>query len=210
MESADEQRPVEWLEIIQIVVLSIGALLVAWCGHQASQWGSIQSIAISDAIRQTVGAARQAGLAGQERLVDLIAFEMWLDATAAGDELRATFHRERFREEFKPAFETWLASRPMENPTAADSPFDMAQYALARAQRAFDMDAQSEELMQQAIKASDISGQYVRLTIFYATAMFFAGLTKVFKRREIQYAILAIAGIFVLAGLSLMVTLPVV
>jgi hypothetical protein len=209
MDVVGERRQVDWLEIIQIILLSIGALLVAWCGNQASQWGSIQSVATSDAIRQTVAAARQAALAGQERLVDLITFEKWLDATAAGDESLAAFHRERFRAEFKPAFEAWLALKPLDNPAAEETPFGMAQYDLARRQRASDMDAQSEGFMQQALEASDISGQYVRLTLFYATAMFFAGLTKVFKRREFQYVILAIAGLLILVGLLLMVKLPV-
>jgi hypothetical protein len=211
MDNVDEQRRrVDWLELIQIVLLSIGALLIAWCGNQASQWGSIQSVATSDAIRQTVAAARQAALAGQDRLVDLISFEKWLDATATGNESLAIFHRERFRAEFKPVFEAWLASEPLNNSAAAETPFAMAEYAPMRAQRAFEMDAKSEGLMQQALEASDISGRYVRLTLFYATAMFFAGLTKVFKRRNFQYVMLTISGLFMLVGLSQMARLPVI
>jgi hypothetical protein len=39
-----------------------------------------------------------------------------IDARAQGERSLAAFYRRRFRDEFRPAFNRWIATRPFENP----------------------------------------------------------------------------------------------
>lgn len=63
-------------------------------------------------------------------------FASWLEATSTGNQALADFYAARFRPEFAPAFEAWSASRPIENPEAAASPFDLPEYKVAALERA--------------------------------------------------------------------------
>ncbi len=46
-----------------------------------------------------------------------------MDAQIDGDEKLARFYTERFDEELKPAYEKWIALKPLENPAAPPHPF---------------------------------------------------------------------------------------
>jgi hypothetical protein len=43
----------------------------------------------------------------------------------------AEFLEERFRDEFRPVFEAWLALNPSENPDAPPTPFTMSEHVIA-------------------------------------------------------------------------------
>jgi hypothetical protein len=45
-------------------------------------------------------------------------FTQWVDAYARNETQLADFYRQRFRPEFKPAVEAWIATRPLQNPQA--------------------------------------------------------------------------------------------
>ena len=53
------------------------------------------------------------------------------------------FYRKRFRPEFRPAFEAWVATRPRTNRDAPLSPFAMPQYKLAATAKADRLEAQA-------------------------------------------------------------------
>ena len=54
------------------------------------------------------------------------------------------FYFKRFRAEFRPAVNAWLATRPLRNPKAPLTPFAMPQYKLAAAAEAQRLDAAAE------------------------------------------------------------------
>lgn len=69
---------------------------------------------------------------GQDTLVDVVVFANWLEAVSIENQPLADFYRSRFREEFKPAFEAWVALDPLNNPETPSSPFAMTEYTPAR------------------------------------------------------------------------------
>src|SRR4029453_4376047 len=79
--------------------------------------------------------------AGQLTQIDIATFTQWVDAYVAGNTELADFYRQRFRKEFQPAFEAWLATTPRPNPSAPASPFEMPQYRVAEADEAKRLDA---------------------------------------------------------------------
>ena len=59
-EEVPEKRPPGHLrETVVLVVLSITAVLTAWCGFESSQWSGEMSIAFSEASSARIEAARQ-------------------------------------------------------------------------------------------------------------------------------------------------------
>ena len=46
--------------------------------------------------------------------------------------IEAKFLRERFREEFRPAFEAWIAKANTTNPIPPGTPFELPEYTLAK------------------------------------------------------------------------------
>lgn len=63
-------------------------------------------------------------LVGQDRLFDVSLFNEWLDATYNDETGLAGAYEKRFRPEFRPAFEAWLATDPFDNPNAPPGPLD--------------------------------------------------------------------------------------
>ncbi|MCB0042404.1 MAG: hypothetical protein KDE23_22110, partial [Caldilinea sp.] len=116
------------IEIYTSIVLAITSLLTAWCAYQASAWSSNQATAAQAAGRLRTEATVASTRAGQMSIVDVMTFTNWLNATSAQDTELADFYRARFTNAFLPAFEAWLATKPLENPDAPKSPFAMEEY----------------------------------------------------------------------------------
>ena len=76
--------------------------------------------------------------------VDVATFIAWADADQRGEKELANFYMDRFRAEFKPAFEAWLATRPQENPSAPPTPFAMKEYQVTSRQESVKLDAAAE------------------------------------------------------------------
>ena len=85
----------------------------------------------SGSIAARVESTRAENLANRQGQIDVALFTQWVDAYARDETELADFYRRRFREEFKPAFNAWVATKPRTNPSAPLSPFAMPQYKLA-------------------------------------------------------------------------------
>src|SRR5262245_9854303 len=98
-------------------LLSLAGVATSWSSYQAALWGGIQATHYSQASAKRVEATREFTAAGQVEAIDVSLFTNWVSAYAAGNEPLQSFHRARFRNEFKPPFEEWLSSGPMKNPS---------------------------------------------------------------------------------------------
>lgn len=196
------------LEIIISIVLSCASLLTAWNGFQASQWSLVQGRNNNQAIGLRVKATQATAIGTQLQQVDLSTFIAWLQATSAKDQALADFYRTRFRAEFKPAFEEWLASEPLSNANAAPSPFALPSYSLAKFQEANDYEAQAGEAAERAQDAAEISRNYVIATLFVATSLFFAGISRSFNIRLMRFVLVVLSTLLLLIGLATAAGLP--
>ena len=112
------------LEIVAAFLLALSTLAIAWSGYQAARWSGLQAEKYSEATAARSLANRHQINAGEQRVADLLNFNRWLEVTTAGNaELTALYER-RFRDEFRPAFDAWLAQdaplhEPRRDPHAA-------------------------------------------------------------------------------------------
>ena len=121
-------KPRDWVEVIATVLLSIAAIATAWSSYQATRWNGEQAKASARTNAIRIEAARAQALGEAQTEVDVATFIQWVNARARQEAGLATFYRSRFRKEFVPAFNAWVARKPLVNPEAPPTPFAMPQY----------------------------------------------------------------------------------
>ena len=123
------------------VLLVVAALATSWSSYQATRWNGEQAAAAGRTNAIRILAARADGLARSQTQVDVATFIAWADADQRGETDLARFYEDRFRPEFEPAFEAWLATEPLTNPEAPPTPFAMDEYQVASKDEAEKLDA---------------------------------------------------------------------
>jgi hypothetical protein len=198
-----------WVEVVSAVLLSVAALAIAWSGYQASRWTGEQAKAFSRANAARVESTRWSNLANSQTEIDVATFTQWVDSYARKETELADFYRKRFREEFKPAVEAWIASRPLKNPDAPLTPFATPQYRLAAR-------AESERLETKAATEAAVASRniqratnYVLGVVLFSSALFFGGISSRIGNPRTRTVILGIGCLVLLGGLTWIITLPI-
>lgn len=213
-ETSDEHNAVsdrardQRVELLSIVLLSVAGLATSWSSYQAARWGGVQATEYSRASALRVESTRASATADQLRAVDLATFMSWVDAYASNDTLSQEFYEKRFRAEFKPAFEAWIASRPLVNRDAAPTPFQLDEYRLAEAEEAARLVEQAEQVFKTGQEANRRSDAYVLAAVVFASVLFFSGIAQQFRILRVQFVLLGLASVLLAVGLFNVVTLP--
>jgi len=118
----DQTSRRDLIEIISTVLLAFAAVATAWSSYQATRWHGEQAIASGRTNAIRIEASRAETLAAAETEIDVATFIQWIDARAAEDTELADFYRQRFRDEFQPAFDAWLDTDPFANGSAPPTP----------------------------------------------------------------------------------------
>jgi hypothetical protein len=186
------------VEVVSTVVLALAAVAISWSGYQASRWTGEQAKAFSRANAARVESTRWSSLANSQTEVDVATFTSWVDAYARNETVLADFYRKRFREEFQPAVEAWIATRPLQNPEAPLTPFATPQYRLA---------ARAEAAV--ATRNIQRATNYVLCVVLFSAALFFGAISNRIGNPRARAIILGI-GIVVLVGtLAWVTTFPI-
>jgi hypothetical protein len=189
------------LDVVATVLLALATVATAWSGYQASRWNGEQAKAggRTNAIR--IDAARAQGLAQAQTQVDVGTFMQWVDAYGHRETVLADFYFKRFRKEFKPAVEAWIATRPLRNPAAPLTPFVMPQYRLAAQREVERLDAEAAASSATVQRNIQRSTNYVLAVVLFAAALFFAGTSAKLSTPWVRRALLAF-GLIVFIGTS--------
>ena len=121
-------------ELLATILLAMAAVATAWSGYQSARWRGEQARAQSASIAARVESTRAANVANRQGQIDVALFTQWVDAYARDEAELDAFYRKRFRPEFQPAFNAWVATQPRKNPDAPLSPFALPRVQ-ARRQR---------------------------------------------------------------------------
>jgi hypothetical protein len=197
------------VEIISTVLLALAAVATAWSSYQATGWHGEQAIASGRTNRIRIEASRADSLAEAETEIDVATFIQWIDAHAAEDAELADFYRQRFRDEFQPAFDAWLATDPFANGSAPPTPFAMPEYRLEATTDAERLDADAEASSAQVRRSIQRASNYVLAVVLFAVALFFAGMSNRLSGVGPRRAMLIIGGTLFLGTVAWMATLPV-
>jgi hypothetical protein len=196
-------------EVIVTVVLAFATLATAWSGYQAARWGGEQSTSYSQAGALRTESTRASTMAGQLGQVDIGMFTNWINAFAAGNQQLVAFYEERFRDEFKPAFEAWIATDPVNNPDAPATPFAMPEYQLSLAAEAERLELEAEATFAEGTEANQISDKYILNTVFLASVLFLGGIASRFSTMSARWVIIIFSLAILAFGLFNLLTYPV-
>jgi hypothetical protein len=167
----------DWVEIAATVLLAFAAVATAWSSYQATRWNGEQAKTSGSVNKTRIAAARASDLANAQEQVDVATFLQWVDSYARGETALVNFYRKRFREEFRPAFSAWIATKPLKTKGAPPTPFAMPQYRLAAKAEADRLDQRAEELSAQMRRDIQRASNYVLGVVLFAVALFFAGMS---------------------------------
>jgi ferric-dicitrate binding protein FerR (iron transport regulator) len=197
-----------WLEIAAALLLSLATLGIAWSGYQAAKWSGLQARRYTQASTARSFANHAATLAAQDRTQDLLNFNRWLEVSTDGNTELAALYERRFREEFRPAFERWVADDPLHNTSAIASPLLEKNYVLANAVKADKLEALGDVRFEEGKEATEHADDYVFVTVFFAVVLFFAGISLRFAWLPMRLLILGLGTALLIYGAVRIGTLP--
>ena len=197
------------LELVAALLLALAAISTAWATYQSSVWRGKQAKAQSASIATRVESTREASVANRQVQVDVALVIQWVNAFARGEGELTTFYRNRFRDEFVPAFEAWVATRPRENPKAPRSPFELPEYRLAANEEADALEQQAADFGLVVAQDVERADSYMLAVVLFAIALFFAALSTRLTSRDLQLALVAMGYVVFLGTAIWLATQPV-
>ena len=209
MPDADSSRSHRRLELVATFLLAFATLGTAWSAYQAREWTGEQSQGYSRATKNRIAVNRESAIANRQVQIDVATFVQWVDAQERGNTKLADFYRERFRDEFEPAFAAWLATKPLTNASAPETPFAMPQYRLAAAATAKRLDTESEASAATVLRNIQRASDCVLAVVLFAIALFFAGLGSKLRVDRIRAVMVVLAGVIFLGTVIWIATFPV-
>lgn len=197
------------LELAATVILSIATVLTAWSAFQSTKWGGEMSLEFSAANAARTFSVEASNTASALTTIDVTLFAEYAAAIATEQDELAAFLEARFRDEFRPAFNAWLATDPLVTQGAPASPFEMEEYVLADAEEATALAAEAAAAGARAGEANQRGDNYVLLTVLFASVLFFAGVSTKTSSLPIQAALTTLSGVLLVAGAVIILTFPV-
>ena len=184
--------PRDRVELIATVLLAVATVATAWSGYQSTRWNGEQAKAGSRASALRIESAKAAGLANTLSEVDVATFTQWVNAYTLRQVRLADFYFKRFREEFKPAVDAWIATRPLRNANAPPTPFAMPEYKLEARAEAERLEVVAEAFAAQVRLNIQRASNYVLGVVLFASALFFAGMSTKLTAPKLRVAMLSI------------------
>jgi hypothetical protein len=198
----------EILEIMEAVVLAVVAIATSWSGYQAALWTGHQAELYGQASKLRIEAEGAATFADQERTYIASTVTEWLKAEAHGDKKLAGLFERRVLPEFRPTFEVWKKTDPVNNPDAPAGPQWMAGYRSPKTEEAAKLNNQATEVFEQGTRARQHSDQFVRVTVTLATVLLLIAISQRFKIRGVRSGLLVTAVLLLCVPVYRILTLP--
>jgi hypothetical protein len=196
-------------ELAATVLLAVAAVATAWAAYQSARWHGEQARAQSGSIAARVESTREADVANRQAQIDVALFTQWVDAYARDETELAGFYRRRFRDEFKPAFGAWVATRPRTNRSAPLSPFAMPEYRLAATAEADALEARAAAFSERAGRFIQRADNYSLAVVLFAAALFFAGISTRLRSHTTRTVVLGLGAALFLGSVTWIATFPV-
>jgi hypothetical protein len=209
MSESTKGSALDRFEIAAVVVLALATLATAWSGYQATRWGQESTLAQRESNSARIKATRASDLANAQTVIDVSVFEQWVDAYAHNDTFLADFYFARFRDEFKPAVEAWIATRPLQNPDAPLTPFVMPEYVLAARQEAEQQDEITAAASARVEPNLQRQANYVLCVVLFAMVLFLAGVSGRTSNRMLRLIILGFGCVLFIGTIVWIATFPV-
>ena len=204
VESRSHRRWSAAREIVAVFLLSITAILTAWCGFESSKWGGLMSIEFSQASSARIQSVDLASESRDWQAVDLALYMQWVDATASGDAALAEYYDERFTAEFAVAFADWQAGGE-----SVKSPFAEPSYVPMGSEESAEKSKLADAKFAAALEANQRGDNYSLLTVLFAMVLFFTAMSERNKSGWAGWFLLGLGAVVAIGGGIILATFPV-
>ncbi len=198
-----------WLDILATVLLAAAALVTAWSSAQASRWGGVGQNALVAAGAARAASVEESDRANQLVMLDTSLFTQYVATQSEGNTYVADFLAQRFRPDFKKAFDAWLATKPFSAANAPKTPFEMQEYVVAPAIEASRLEQEAQRQARAVSTATTNSESYVQLTVILAIVLFLTGIQAKVKVLELQVTLVVVAILGLFIATIIVIKLPV-
>ncbi|WP_235508168.1 hypothetical protein [Agromyces sp. Soil535] len=192
-----------FIEIVAVAMLSVTAILTAWCGFQASKWSGERAIAFAEASAARVEASDADNQAREARVVDLIIYAEWVTANAQGESALADEIEDRFTPHFTLAFDAWQADGEAE-----PGPFAMAEYVPPGTEESAERAAYAEARFAEALEDTERGDNYSLLTVLFALVLFLTAMAQRDIHHLAAWIMLGLAALIAVGGFIVLLTFP--
>jgi hypothetical protein len=198
----------ETIEILEAIVLAMVAVVTAWSGFQSARWDGVSAREYATSFRLRSDGSKQQLTANQYHLYNTNVLNMWTQAMATGNKELAEFELRRFTPEFRVAFDAWLKTNPLTDPSAPPGPSLMREYRDPRSEQATATDELASKAFEAGVESRERAEHYVRLTVLLSVVLFLIALGQRFKFRGVRTAVLGVAGVILLYSVVLLLKYP--
>ena len=196
------------IEIVTVVLLAIATVGSAWSAYQVARWNGIETDEARRSGAFRIDASREYSLATQIVAYDAAAVSQFGQAVSSGNEDLQEFLRETIiRPGFEPILQQWRDE--IDAGMVPTNLLENDDYLRELFSASDELDTASLEATQRSEEAGDNADGYVRLTLFFATALFFAGITASFSSRAARIMLLSAAGVTLVIAIGLLASYPV-
>ena len=134
----------------------------------------------------------------------------WVDSYARDETELVSFYRERFRQEFKPAFDAWIATKPLKTEGAPLTPFAMPRVPAGGEGRSRAAGRRRPRCSRPQVRRNiQRSSNYVLGVVLFAVALFFAGMSTKLTAPGLRKAMLVVGCVIFLGTAVWIATSPV-
>jgi hypothetical protein len=186
------EKGIPKMDIIFAILLLIATLSTAFCVYQATRWNGVQAVDFGESAKYRTESIRATTAANSQVIVDVQVFLSWVNAVSNGDLNEAKFLKERFREEFKPAFEVWIAGASTTNPIPPGTPFDLPEYSVAKYNESARLEEKATAAFNAGKDANTNGDMYISNTVLFAIVLFFCGIYTRWDSMKIRTGILIV------------------
>ena len=202
------RSPHRLIEVVTVLLLGLATVGSAWSAYQVSRWNGTETDEARASAGFRIEASREYALATQLVAYDASAVSQYSQAVAAENEELQQFLRETIiRPGFRPILADWQAEID-----AGRLPTNLLQNEEYLADLFAVSDAADDEALAAASRSEDAGStadDYVSLTLFFASALFLAGITASFSTRFAKLTLLSAAGIVLLVAAGLLAGYPI-
>jgi hypothetical protein len=198
------KRKNERHELIAVLLLSVTAVLTAWCGFEASKWSGEMSIAFSQASALRISASNFDGTARDARNLDLTVYAQYVEAVATENAPLSEYIEARFTPAFDTAFDAWKAGG-----MAEPSPFAMEEYVPEGQVEAAEATEKADAKFAEALANNRRGDNYSLLTVMFALVLFLAAMSQRGLSARGTRILLGIAIGLAVVGAIVLLTFPV-
>lgn len=191
-------------DIVGVFVLSITAVLTAWCGFESSKWGGEMSISFSQASSARIQAASAEGEARAAQQFDLTVYAQWVLATADGEAELAQYIQDRFSPHLTTAFAAWQADGMHDN-----GPFVREEYVPPGKVEAAELNDRADAKFAEALENNQRGDNYSLLTVLFALVLFLTAMSQRDIRTWIGRVLLGLALVVMVVAIGILLTFPI-